>query len=243
MTGGTPSKGVQAVRAHMSSASYFGYLPTYIGNGEKERHGLPSFRYQVRGKREVILISFKDLAKFISFEDACKKSSKDLFSTITDTLGRMSEDTCKEFVAGDVNIYRGELGEGSLLRVPMGYILLMRPIGEAMVCGIRITGLDDSNADEFFEMINLYIKCGNTDNNLVLFLRSYAEMILEAGGARCAKSRKAINVFLNKEDSVAAPYFTMPPSPKLRIQIGRYVFPCWICCNNAVFCLGTISRA
>ena len=49
---GTTEWNITAVRNFLQSCSFFGYSHKCILNGEAERFGMPSYRYQVKGKRE-----------------------------------------------------------------------------------------------------------------------------------------------------------------------------------------------
>ena len=106
---GPASKNVTAARSFLTSVSHFGFLNKCIVNGEVERYGMASYRYQCRGKREIFLVSYDDIKKYFSLVDVAKKLDKDLLTVIKEILTTMSPDIAADFVASCGVIYRGEV--------------------------------------------------------------------------------------------------------------------------------------
>ena len=63
-TSGGAAKSTMALRAFLTTISHIGYLPTAIINGKPDRYGMPSYMIQTKGQREVILVSYADVAQF-----------------------------------------------------------------------------------------------------------------------------------------------------------------------------------
>ena len=63
----------------------------------------------------------------------------------------------------------------------MGYICLTRSTGSDTSAGLRLTGMETMGSSTFARMAFDYLSCGNSNEQLILFWRSFAEMCLEAG--------------------------------------------------------------
>ena len=85
MSGAGLPKNIQAVKNFLQSISHFGYTAKCIINGENERFGMASFRYQTRGKRQVMFIRFDDLLNFFPLKVMADKLDKDMFTILAPT--------------------------------------------------------------------------------------------------------------------------------------------------------------
>ena len=108
MSGPVPPPTV-AVRNFIKSVSHYAQLPSCIHNGETERFGLPSWRYQSKGTRQVAFVSYDHLRKFFDFHSACEKLQIPLDAMIRDVLATMSAAVCKDLLDSGAVIYRGEV--------------------------------------------------------------------------------------------------------------------------------------
>ena len=106
---GNSSKGHVGLKTFLSTVSNFGFLPSAFVNGEIDRFGLPSIRYQLRGKREVIAISCGEVCKFFDMQAACQQKSKDFIDVVTDLLESASTQKVQEFLDHGCVMYRGEV--------------------------------------------------------------------------------------------------------------------------------------
>ena len=68
---GPAAKEQIAVRRFITSCSHFGFMPQCVINGEVERFAMPSYRYQLKGRREVLFVSYDDLSRFFPMEAIC----------------------------------------------------------------------------------------------------------------------------------------------------------------------------
>ena len=85
MAGAGLPKNVQAVKNFMQSVSHFGYVAKCNINGEHERFGMASFRYQTRGKRQIVLVRIDDIINFFPLSRLCDKPGKDMFTILAPT--------------------------------------------------------------------------------------------------------------------------------------------------------------
>ena len=106
---GPAAKEQIAVRRFITSCSHFGFMPQCVINGEVERFAMPSYRYQLKGRREVLFVSYDDLSRFFPMEAICSKINKNLLEALTDVISTMSLEVATDFVQAGVKIYRGEV--------------------------------------------------------------------------------------------------------------------------------------
>ena len=84
------------------------------------------------------------------------------------------------------NIIRNrQVAAGSVIRIPLGYIILSRGLGDCMVQGIRIAAPDVANLQSFLQVVADYQHFPNGDGNQIVFWKSYCELVLQAN---CADS-------------------------------------------------------
>ena len=108
MSGPVPPPTV-AVRNFIKSVSHYAQLTSCISNGETERFGLPSWRYQSKGTRQVVFVSYDHLRVFFDFKAVCEKLQAPLLDMVRDILATMSESVFKDFLDSGGVIYRGEV--------------------------------------------------------------------------------------------------------------------------------------
>ena len=90
-------------------------LPNYVCNGELERFGIGGYRFQHKGEREVVVLDYIELVKYLSLPQIRETLQCSTLDTITKTLSTLDLPTA-ENLTKYVPVYRGTV----LIQIIMG---------------------------------------------------------------------------------------------------------------------------
>ena len=98
-----------AVRTFLKSVSHYCQLNSCVVNGEIERFGLPSWRYQTKGRRQVVVVSYEDIRNCFDVRAMCETSKKNVLDVVKDLICGMTVEILGDFFKNGGKVYRGEV--------------------------------------------------------------------------------------------------------------------------------------
>jgi hypothetical protein len=150
-----------------TSVSMFGLFPDCVVNGELERQGLPSLRYQIKGSRLISCVPFDDIAKFMQSKSISLEV--DMLAVIRDTFDSMDDETFGQFCALSPKVYRMKLEPGMLFYVPFGYYVFEKVLSNDFVYGLRTASFNGTSATIFANQYKAYSKSASHEPTLLKF--------------------------------------------------------------------------
>jgi hypothetical protein len=147
--------------------SQWGVLPGCVVNGATERQGLPTLRYQTKGKKEVAVIKFESLCKAMA-EHQVNIVGVDLFSAINTFLVNLTTEQLNKSLSAGMKVNRSVVDAGAFIYIPAGHFVLERVIGEELVLGVRTALCTPCDGQSMFELVKAY-SLGNPDPPLLKF--------------------------------------------------------------------------
>jgi len=138
----------------VTQISQFGVVRNGFSNGELERQGLATIRYQTRGEREIICINYVDIKNY--FTTKGKVVGADLLSFIKEFFGTASEQDWTDFSDAGYKIVKLLIPQGALTYIPAGYFTCERCVGTSMCIGIRTATVDSMNLQSFVKFVDDY---------------------------------------------------------------------------------------
>lgn len=162
------------VERAVAGVSQFGIMPKFVSSAQIERHGLATLRYQVKGTREVVAISFEDMMLIVKhidehFPGECQlQENIDVLQALQGMFARIEKRHLDAFKEIPVKVYRGQIAENSFLYMPCGFLVFERVIGDGTVLGTRTSTLDRVAYTSFKSLVQKYAT-GAHDENMVKF--------------------------------------------------------------------------
>jgi hypothetical protein len=133
------SLGNKSYDSAMMSVHVWGYALTCRNSGT-EPHSLASLKYQLSGKRLVIVCSILDVVKYLQ-EEAEPEIQKPTTTDVTNAFKFATQPVVDALRARGAKIFHTIVEPRSILWVPVGYWIIEKPIGVEVNFGVRTAAL------------------------------------------------------------------------------------------------------
>lgn len=156
----------------MNQLHLYAISANYKGIG-LERQGVPGYKYQLAGSREVAVISWTHLINFANKLNSEKPEDKNVFEWMVDLVKCVpKEDMLAAFTAAGGKVHKTQIQAGTMMYLPPASFVIERVLGAEPNYGIRCTSVLAGNQafEEMYEQVK-----GVGESALVNFWTTYIE--------------------------------------------------------------------